>query len=264
MSVWRYARLYAYLLRFSFSRAMEFRLDFFFRIGMDILWNFMNLTFFTVLFLHTGMLGGWNYDQVLVFVGVLFVTDAFQMTVFSNNMWWFPVYVNRGDLDYYLVRPVSSLFFVSLNEFAANSFVNLLIALGVLTWALARYPEPLAPSMIALLAALIGLGVFIHYLINMIFLIPVFWLHSGDGVKMLYWNLSSTGNRPHGIYKGWVRRVLTSIIPFALIASYPVEGLFGGKPAATLMHMGAVALLGSVALGVFWRIGLRAYSSASS
>ena len=62
------------------------------------------------------------------------------MTVFANNMWWLPIAVNRGDLDYYLVRPVSSLFFLSLREFAANSFLNLLLATGILVWALARYP----------------------------------------------------------------------------------------------------------------------------
>ena len=262
--MWRYIRLYAYLLRFSFSRAMEFRMDFFFRIGMDLIWNAMYLAFFTVIFLHTGMLGGWNYDQVLVFVGVLFVTDAFHMTVFSNNMWWFPIHVNKGDLDYYLVRPVSSLFFMSFKEFAANSFVNLLIACGVLTWALARYPEPIPAGMIALLVALISLGVFINYLLSMVFLIPVFWIHNADGVKTLMWNLSSTGGRPHGIYKGWVRRILTTILPYALIASYPVDGLFGGHPADTLMHMVAVAICGALVLAVFWRVGLRAYSSASS
>jgi len=262
--MWRYVRLYAYLLRFSFSRAMEFRIDFFFRIGMDILWNAMYLAFFTVIFLHTGMLGGWNLDQVYVFAGVLFVTDAINMTVFSNNMWWFPIHVNKGDLDYYLVRPVSALFFLSLKEFAANSFVNLLIACGILTWALARYPEPIPGAMIALLIVLVGLGVFISYLLNLIFLIPVFWIHNADGVKTLFWNLSSTGGRPHGIYKGWVRRVLTTVLPFALVSSYPVEGLFGGRPAATLMHMAAVALIGSLVAGGFWRLGLRAYSSASS
>ena len=117
----RYLRLYGYFLQFSFSRALEFRLDFFFRIGMDILWNVTYVAFFTVLFLHTGMLGGWNYDQVLVFMGALFVADALMMTVFANNMWWLPVFVNRGDLDYHLVRPVSSLFFLSLRDFAARA-----------------------------------------------------------------------------------------------------------------------------------------------
>ena len=122
--MWRYLRLYLNFLRFSFSRAMEFRVDFFFRVGMDTIWYAIHLTFFTVLFRHTGLLGGWDFDQCLIFAASLFVADAIQMTVFSNNMWWLPIYVNKGDLDYYLVRPVSSLFFLSVRDFAANSFLR--------------------------------------------------------------------------------------------------------------------------------------------
>ena len=46
---------------------MEFRVDFFFRVGMDVLWNVTHVVFFTVLFMHTEMLGDLNYDQMLVF-----------------------------------------------------------------------------------------------------------------------------------------------------------------------------------------------------
>ena len=121
----RYLRLYACFLRFSFSRAMEFRLDFYFRIVMDGVWYAVNLAFFLAIYRHTALLGGWTEDQVIVFAAGVFVADGVHMTVFSNNMWWFPVLVNRGDLDYHLVRPVSSLFFVSLRDFAANSFVSM-------------------------------------------------------------------------------------------------------------------------------------------
>ena len=260
----RYLKLYAYFLRFSFSKAMEFRVDFFFRIGMDIMWNTMYLSFFTVIFLHTETLGGWNFDQVLVFVGALFVSDAINMTLFSNNMWMFPLHVNKGDLDYYLLRPVSSLYMLSLREFAANSFVNLLIACGILIWALARYPDPLSAAAIALFVGLILLGAFINYTMGMIFLIPVFWMHSVEGVRNLYWSLGSTASRPHRIYRGIVLKVLTTALPFALVASYPVDSLFSGEPTRTLLHMVAVAVVAFLAMYLFWRAGLRAYSSASS
>ena len=65
----RYARLYLCFLRFSFSRAMEFRVDFFFRIFMDAFFYFINIAFFKVVFLHTSLLGGWGEEQMMVFVG---------------------------------------------------------------------------------------------------------------------------------------------------------------------------------------------------
>ena len=49
---------------------------------------------------------GWDVHQVRVFTGTLFVVDALQMTFVANGMWTLPQTINRGDLDYHLVRPV--------------------------------------------------------------------------------------------------------------------------------------------------------------
>src|SRR6185503_921918 len=117
----RYLRLYGYFLRFSFSRALEFRFDFFFRIGMDTLWYAHHLAFFWILYRHTTLLGGWTLDQMYIFAGGVFLMDGIQMTMTANNTWMLPILVNKGDVDYYLMRPVSSLFFLSLRDFAANS-----------------------------------------------------------------------------------------------------------------------------------------------
>ena len=68
-----------------------------------------------------------------------------------------------------------------LRDFAANSFINLLIALAILVWSLARYPEPLSIDRIALFGFLLLLGVFLGYVLNFLFLVPVFWLHNASG-----------------------------------------------------------------------------------
>lgn len=260
----RYLRLYRAFLVFSFSKAMEFRVDFFFRVVMDIVFYAVHLAFFTVIYRHTSLLGGWTLDQVYIFVcGVMFV-DALNMTVFANNTWWFPIYVNRGDLDYYLVRPVSSLFFLSVREFAANSFLNLLIAVGLVVWALARYPEPLGATRIAIYIALLIVGTVIYFLLRMMFLIPVFWLHSNRGLDEMVWPLYELAERPHQIYPGALRAVSMTVLPFAFTMSVPAHVLFDGLTPTILGHTSAV-LAGLFAFVVwFWNRGLRAYSSASS
>jgi ABC-2 type transport system permease protein len=260
----RYLRLYAHFLRFSFSRAMEFRLDFFFRIGMDALWYAVNLVFFWALYRHTPFLGGWNFDQALVFAAGVFVSDAIHMTVFSNNSWWFPIFVNKGDLDYYLVRPVSSLFFLSLRDFAANSFVNLLMAGGVLVWSLLRYPAPLGAGAVTCYLLLLLLGAFLNYVVHFLFLVPVFWMHNAAGLRESYFGMGRFTSRPDGIYRGWVRSLLTSILPFALIVSFPTRALFQQDVLPLALHMLGVSAAAFLVLVVVWRLGLRAYASASS
>ncbi len=260
----RYARLYLHFLRFSFSRAMEFRFDFFFRVAMDALWYAVNFGFFWLLYRHTGLFGGWNYDQVLIFMGAVFVADAIQMTVFSNNMWALPMLINKGDLDYYLVRPVSALWFVSLREFAANSFLNLLMALSVFAWMLARYPLSLGMGGVAVYVAFLGMGVFLHYCLQMLFLIPSFWMHTSHGLRDVFWSLEAVTNRPHGIFTGWVRRLLISILPFSLVVSYPTRILFEGITFPLFLHMTGVSAATFLVMLLLWRRGLRDYASASS
>lgn len=260
----RYLRLYLYFLRFSFSKAMEFRVDFFFRIFMDLIFYTVNILFFKVIFLHSDLLAGWSESQVFIFVAGFLTVDALNMTVFANNTWWLPLFVNRGDLDYYLVRPVSPFFFLSFRDFAANSFVNLLIAVGIMVWAFSQYTEPLGFERIALFILLLINGTLLYHLVNLLALVPVFWLHSGRGLQQIFWSLSKFMERPDRIFRGWVRVLLITVIPFSLVASYPAQVLFSGDPLPLVLHILAVTAVFSLVMSFIWRLALRSYSSASS
>jgi len=264
MRIGRYGRLYLNFLRFSFSRALEFRVDFYFRIVMDCAFYAVNLIFFSLLYGQTETIGGWDVHQTMIFIAGFFLVDAIHMTLFSNNMWWLPVLVNRGDLDYYLVRPVSSLFFLSLREFAANSFVNLLIALGILTWAIARHPSDLGAANLAGFGVLILCGAFIHFVLHLLFVLPVFWLHTNRGLGMVFFSITKLAERPDRIYTGVTRRVLMTILPLCWIASVPADVLFGGITTERVIHL--LLVMGGLfgVLLVVWSRALRDYASASS
>jgi ABC-2 type transport system permease protein len=190
----RYARLYLHFLRFSFSKAMEFRLDFTFRILMDIIYYAVNILFFKVIFLHTPMLAGWNQEQMMIFVASFLLVDAISMTIFSSNMWWMPYFINKGELDYYLIRPVSPLFFLSLREFSANSFLNLLIAGGFFGYSIASYHGEYSFGDLLLLCVLLFNGVLIYYCCQMIMVLPVFWTQSAKGFMDLFYSMGMPWN----------------------------------------------------------------------
>lgn len=260
----RYARLYLHFLQFSFSRAMEFRLDFYFRIIMDVVYYAINIAFFKVLYLHTPSLAGWTEGQTMLFVSLFLFVDAMYMTIFINNLWSLSSSINTGGLDYYLVRPVSSLFFVSLRDFAANSFVNLIFAGGIVIWALSLNPAALSVGNVALLILLVINGTLLHYLIQMIYIIPVFWTHSSRGFADMAHIFNAFMERPDRLFTGGMRLLLTVFLPLSLIASFPARlfleefdwWVFGHLAAVTVTFFGLVLFL--------WHKGLRAYASASS
>lgn len=260
----RYVRLFAYFVAFSFSRSFEFRFDFYARIIMDVVYYAVAIGFFRVLFLHTPSLGGWGEPQLMIFVAGYCMVDAICMTLFSNNMWQLPLLVNRGDLDYYLVRPVSTLFFISLRDFAASSFLNLVITFGLFTWAINRYPSSLPPQKILLYLALIFNGAFLFFCMNMLANLVVFFTQAGEGFGHLIWSINKFGERPDRIFSGWLRRIVTILMPFALIASFPARLLLEDFDWLILTHILLVTAAFYGLLLLVWRRALACYSSASS
>lgn len=262
--MWRYPRLFAHFVQFSVSRSMEFRFDFFFRIVMDLLFYAVQISFYMILFNATDSIGGWNQSQALIFVAAYCVVDAVQMTLFSNNMWFLPVAVNKGDLDYHLIRPVSSLFMLSLRDFAVNSFVNLIFAVGLLVWALGRYPGPIDPVWLICFLLLVPFGAFFHYCLHLLFVLPVFWTQASRGFEQVFWSLTRFSERPHQVFRGWTRRILLSLLPFGLMASMPAHVLFGEVGWMGVVHIVSVAAALFAFVCFLWSRALRVYGSASS
>jgi ABC-2 type transport system permease protein len=186
------------------------------------------------------------------------------MTMLSNNLWYFPQFVNKGDLDYYLIRPVSSLFFLSLRDFAANSFLNLLIAIGLIVWAIGSLPVTPPLWKILMFGLLILMGTFLYYCVRMALLIAVFWTHSSRGLDQLFFNIVKFMERPDRIYFGASRIVLVTILPFCLMASFPARLFLEGFSLELFSHLVAVIALLFGILLLVWNRALRAYASASS
>ena len=260
----RYLRLYAYFLRFSFSKAMEFRLDFSFRILMDIIYYIVNILFFEILFMHTPLIEGWNLEQMKIFVAGYLLVDSISMTIFSSNMWWMPYFINKGELDYYLIRPVSPLFFLSLRDFSANSFLNLLIATGYFIYSLVNYSAPFSMWEVLLLCLLLFNGVLIYYCCQMIMVLPVFWTQSAKGFMDLFYAMGHAMERPDKIYRGVLKILFTTLIPFTLIASFPARLFLEKFDWMTFLHLVVVSVLFWIVMLKLWAKGLKTYSSASS
>lgn len=260
----RYLRLYLFFLQFSFSKALEFRLDFSFRILMDIIYYIINIALFKFLFLHTSLIAGWNLQQMMIFVATYLLVDAINMTIFSTNMWWLPQYINRGELDYYLIRPVSPLFFLSLREFSANSFVNLIIAISFFIYSILNYDLEWNWARLIGFIFMILNGSLIYYCLQMLMTMPSFWTQSSRGFIDLFYTLSLSMERPDRIYRGWVRILFTVFLPFALIASFPAKFFIEGFDRMNFFHLIIMSLVLWLTVLVIWRQGLKNYSSASS
>jgi ABC-2 type transport system permease protein len=260
----KYLNLYFHMIKFSVQRSFQFRLDFFFRVVMDCIFYAVHFAFFGVVMQHASTLGGWTPFHLRILVCAICLVDALNMTIFSNNMWVFPNLVNKGDLDTYLVKPVSARFFVSLRDFALNSFINLVIAFGISVFAIAKSPMALPLFDIVCFYVAVFLGTLVFHFLHFSALCMVFWTQNASGVSNLSFTLVKLSEYPDSMYPTWLRRILLFALPYGLVSSFPARALFSGQPLLFLSYCALGALATFCLSQMVWKLGLRSYGSASS
>ena len=129
------------MFKASLIADLEYRANFFSRILTDIFWYVAQVVTFEVLYQHTDKIGDWNVYQMRVFLGLLFVIDAFYMIIIHENLEGLSEKVRKGDLDLLLAKPINSQFMITLQKANTAIFGNLMIGFAWLIYALNGLPE---------------------------------------------------------------------------------------------------------------------------
>lgn len=186
--------------------------------------------------------------------------------VLSLNLYEFgSVYIMEGKFDRVLLRPVSSLFQVLFEAFRIESLHEVGTGLAILAWASWNLGYHWAFRDVALLA-FFGLCGGVIYISVFLFLTTFsFWFEDRIGLHPPFWNLLAFGRYPLSIYSGYIRFLLSWIIPFGFATFYPGARLLGRAEFRSFAPLIPLVAAASFALAaVAWRLGLRRYSSTGS
>ena len=83
-------------------------------------------------------------------------------------------------------------------------------------------------------------------------------------ITQLIDGLYQTGRWPVGIYPGWLRGVLTFVVPLAFAVTVPAGALTDRLTGPTLAGAVVAAVIAFIATRLVWKWQLRNYSGASS
>ena len=85
-----------------------------------------------------------------------------------------------------------------------------------------------------------------------------------EGLQIIFYNFYQLAMKPDAIYSGWLRRILLTIFPMALIASVPAQILVGSLPPIYALWDILVTILMLYLSSRFFYRCLKSYSGASS
>lgn len=260
----KYVSLFYAFFRASLTADLEFRANIVVKIVTDILWYIAQISTFEVIFRQTTNMGSWTAPEVRVFLGVLFIVDGFYMLLFSDNLDRLSEKVQRGDLDLLLAKPVNSQFMMSLQRSSPAYIGNLLLSAGYLVWAYHKLPASVPWWNFLWFLLLVPCGIAVAYAGRFFFSVMALIFTRAEYITYIWYQIYRLGMRPDGIYFPWLKYVLLSVIPVAIIASIPARAIL--RPESPLLFLWSVGItfLFIYLTGRFWNIALRKYSSASS
>ena len=264
-TVRRYLGIYAALWKNSVTREMIFKTNFLMWIVVEFLWFGLQLSFISVIYLHTEHIGTWTKWQVILLVGAShFIQQLFQ-AFFLINCTNLSELVRTGKLDFLLLLPVNTRFVVSLRQVDLGAFINAVSAVAVMAYAARRMAFiPAVPEALGFLALCLA-GILIHYSLMLMLASISFWTVRAQGIVWGYYNLFQIARMPDEAFQGLFKAVFTFAIPMLLVSNVPVRLLVNKlrSPSSVLLLLGMSAACFLLS-ELVWRASLRRYTSASS
>lgn len=264
----RHLRLYRAFWRNCLRQAIEFRANFWANVLTNVGWLLSLVLFLKLIYLNTRSVAGWSEAEMFLLVGTYSTVRGITDTLFSKNLSDLPNQIRLGTMDFTLLKPVNSQFFVSLRFVALENIGQFVGALALLGYGLSRtQARPHALDALAYFA-LIACAAALFYALSLLTMTLSFWLVRLDNLFVGLETVFSIGRTPIDVFRAWGRApqfFLTYVLPLAFLAAMPTKTLFHHlSPAPTLLAAVGLTAAFLALSAAFWNCATRAYSSASS
>jgi ABC-2 type transport system permease protein len=225
----------------------------------DILWYAMQIILFEALYLHVNDLGGWGIAEMRVFLGILFLVDAFQMILFAYNFDVFSEKIVHRDLDLLLLRPVSSQQLMTSQRLQCGFILNALFAVSWLIWSLSLLPGgfPWLRSLLIIIVVPAALSIF--YSTRLIFSTIALLITRAEHFHDLYFTFFKMGQRPDKLYGPGIRYLILLVIPVGMIASFPTRVLVDPADSFALPSLIMASAMCFFVANRFWHWAVKRY-----
>lgn len=260
----RYWTLLRVYLRTTVLVDLEYRANFLAELGMTVFWTLWILASLTVFFSHRSDLAGWTYDESLIVVGLFMCFGGVIEATLRPNVLRVVELIQKGTMDFVLLKPANSQFMATMTTFAVLRSLDVMAGLVVVVVALYRMQYVPTLSQVLAFGLMLPAGAIILYSGWVGLVTTAFWFVRIDNVTELFSAIFETGRFPISVYKGWLRLLLTFVVPVAFLTTFPAAALIGRvTPAYALVAVALAAVLFYLS-SRFWNFAIRFYSSASS
>ena len=258
----KYLAILRLFLVTSIAAELEYRLNFLIASITSIL-NLTGSIFGLFLFYRTDYtFPGWNWQEALLVLGIFTLLQGFSAIFLAPNLNHIVKHIEQGTLDFILLKPISSQFWLSTRTVSPWGVPDLLFGAVIIIYAGTKLDLTINNYLISLLP--LFLGSIILYSLWFILGATSIWFVKIYNVTEVLRGLLEAGRYPIVAYPAAYRFFFTFVVPVAFLTTIPAEAMLGKSQIIWLLGAGILALSLFLFSQFFWQFALRFYTSASS
>lgn len=222
----KYFKLYKETIRSSISRSTAYRANFILGMIVCLLSNVI-FPLVTLLIYQSGAsFEGWDMYEVLIIQSIFTISQGISGMFFSGIVWSTMGYVEEGNLEIVLIKPVNCLFYLLATNFNISDVGIVLGGLTIFIIAVIKIGH------IVLINALLCffmfvIGIFVMLGIMLLMAATSFKWVSNSRIPEIYESVANLGNYPQSIFPRWIVGITSFIMPVAMIGFFPANALLG-------------------------------------
>ncbi|MFN7229914.1 MAG: ABC transporter permease, partial [Synechococcaceae cyanobacterium] len=185
-------------------------------------------------------------------------------TLLRPNLSRIVAQVQEGTLDFVLLKPIDSQFWLSTRTLSPWGLPEMGVGLCLSLWAAWQSgARPGAGGLAIGALMLLSAALILYSLWFLLAATSIWFVKTWNATEVLRAGLTA-GRYPISAYPEGLRSVFTLVLPVAFLTTVPAEAILGRASGPRALAALAMAGLFLLASRLFWRFALRFYTSASS
>ncbi|MBO8204592.1 ABC transporter permease [Prochlorococcus marinus] len=260
----KYLKVYKKFLHTSLASEFEYKTNILIDLITAILSLIGSIFLLSIFFQNNVSIGGWEFEQALIIQSIYTILNGITNTWFNPNLSEIVKHIREGTLDFVLLKPIDSQFYISLKKINPSGILEIMLGFCLLLFCIKINQIHLNLSFLALCFIAIICSICILYSLWFFISATTIWFVKTWNATEVLRSFLYIGRFPLNSFSFSLRIFFSVFIPIAFITTIPSEVFLGISQLWKISLEVIVAIIFLVTSRKFWLFALKFYSSASS
>ena len=264
MKIKKYIKIYPLFLYTSIASELEYKTNIIIDFFTAVLSLVGSIFLLNIFFQTTDNIGGWNFEQALIIQGIYTILNGITNTWFNPNLTEIVKHIREGTLDFVLLKPIDSQFFISLKKIAPSGFLEIIIGFAVLFYCISINQININLGFLFLCLTTLFCSIVVLYSLWFLISTTTIWFVKTWNATEVLRSFLYIGRLPLNSFSFSLRIFFSIFVPIAFITTIPSEVFLGIAKLWEIFFELIVSGIFFIFSRRFWLYALKYYTSASS